>query len=542
MLCHSERTEEMTEAVKETSARGTGDVVRCRKGYRRNGILLWGMVLLFTLLYLSLIFNDNVWTDEIFSMNLFADSFAQIIVDTAEDVHPPLYYFLGRIMRLLFGESLQVQKILTIIPMSLTLALGAGKIRRNFGDRTAFLFILFLGCLPCSMTYAVQVRMYSWALLCVTACGLSVWEILKKNRISDWIWLSISAVAAAYLHYFAFVSVIIINGMLFLWLLFSKEQRKKLARWCIFSILMVLAYLPWLPYMLEQVTRVEGGYWIAPITMETVWSYFIWAFGLNPLPQTTYGYLLISLTAGTGCLAGWLRRNRQPEAVGQNHSSIFLYALFDMAVPTLTAAGGIILSLISQPIYRDQYVFPAMGLFCLFLAIGVNRVLEDGLAWLLPESETADGVEHDGKEESVRSGQGSMVRTVCMMVVLLFVLFTGAISYRDAFRDEYLATLTKQTEKFFEENLGENDLVVYNYQAYYFNYKYYFPEEKLAYVRDVDLSQNFDRIWFLDTEMEWDFVPDQIIPYNLQIEYVGHFGIEDNEFDLYKVTKGVPAE
>ena len=542
MLCHSERTEEMTEAVKETSARGTGDVVRCRKGYRRNGILLWGMVLLFTLLYLSLIFNDNVWTDEIFSMNLFADSFAQIIVDTAEDVHPPLYYFLGRIMRLLFGESLQVQKILTIIPMSLTLALGAGKIRRNFGDRTAFLFILFLGCLPCSMTYAVQVRMYSWALLCVTACGLSVWEILKKNRISDWIWLSISAVAAAYLHYFAFVSVIIINGMLFLWLLFSKEQWKKLARWCIFSILMVLAYLPWLPYMLEQVTRVEGGYWIAPITMETVWSYFIWAFGLNPLPQTTYGYLLISLTAGTGCLAGWLRRNRQPEAVGQNHSSIFLYALFDMAVPTLTAAGGIILSLIGQPIYRDQYVFPAMGLFCLFLAIGVNRVLEDGLAWLLPESETADGAEHDGKEGSVRSGQGSMVRTVCMMVVLLFVLFTGAISYRDAFRDEYLATLTKQTEKFFEENLGENDLVVYNYQAYYFNYKYYFPEEKLAYVRDVDLSQNFDRIWFLDTEMEWDFVPDQIIPYNLQIEYVGHFGIEDNEFDLYKVTKGVPAE
>ena len=82
----------------------------------------------------------------------------------------------------------------------------------------------------------------------------------------------------------------------------------------------------------------------------------------------------------------------------------------------------------------------------------------------------------------------------------------------------------------------------YNYQAYYFNYKYYFPEEKLAYVRDVDLSQNFDRIWFLDTEMEWDFVPDQIIPYNLQIEYVGHFGIEDNEFDLYMVTKGVPAE
>ena len=103
-------------------------------------------------------------------------------------------------------------------------------------------------------------------------------------------------------------------------------------------------------------------------------------------------------------------------------------------------------------------------------------------------------------------------------------------------RDRYKATLTAQTEEFFSENLGERDLVVYNYQAYYFNYKYYFPEERLFYVRDVDLSRDFDRIWFLDTEMEWDFVPDQIIPYQLQIEYVGHYGIEDNEFDLYQVT------
>ena len=38
------------------------------------------------------------------------------------------------------------------------------------------------------------------------------------------------------------------------------------------------------------------------------------------------------------------------------------------------------------------------------------------------------------------------------------------------------------------------------------------------------------------------FCPGSDHPYNLQIEYVGHFGIEDNEFDLYMVTKGVPAE
>ena len=86
--------------------------------------------------------------------------------------------------------------------------------------------------------------------------------------------------------------------------------------------------------------------------------------------------------------------------------------------------------------------------------------------------------------------------------------------------------------------MGENDIIVYNLEINRFCYTYYFPEDKLFYVRDVDLSQDFDAIWFLDTAYEWEFVPDQIIPYNLQIEYQGHFGIEHNEFDLYKVTKG----
>ena len=487
------QTDERKNGGKGTCFEETVPAVR-KRGW---DLLIWGSVVLFTLLYLSLIFNNNVWTDEIFSVNLFRENFGQIIMDTAEDVHPPLYYFLGRIFRLLFGDSLQVQKILTIIPISLTLVLGATKIRRFFGNGVSFLFLIFLGCIPCSMEYAVQIRMYSWALLCVTACALAAWEIYRDGRWPSWIMLSVSAVAAAYLHYFSFVSIIIINGLLFLVLLLTKENRKKLGKWVLFSLLMVAAYLPWLPYFYTQVTRVEAGYWIPPITAETIWSYFVWAFGLEPLPQTAFVFLGISILAGVFCI--FAVRNEEQEIRERGG-----FAFFCMAVPTLTAAGGIILSFMKQPIYRDQYVFPAMGLFCLFLAIGCVRM-----------------------------------RKEAVVLILVFLLFTGGISYRDAFRAEYKATLTEQTEEFFRENLGGNDLVVYNYQAYYFNYKYYFPEDRLFYVRDVDLSQDFDEIWFLDTDFEWDFVPDQILPYNLQIEYVGHYGIEHNEFDLYRVTKGI---
>ena len=421
-------------------------------------------------------------------MNLFADSFAQIIVDTAEDVHPPLYYFLGRIMRLLFGESLQVQKILTIIPMSLTLALGAGKIGGISATGPRFFY-------PVSGLPALfhdlcgsGAHVFLGAFVCdgLWAGGLGNSE---EKQDFDWVWLAISAVAAAYLHYFAFVSVIVINGLLLLWLLFSKEERKKLVRWLIFSVLMVLAYLPWLPYMLEQVTRVAGRLLDCPdhggnrvellhlgFRPESASSDYLWVSpdlncGGNRLPDRLSAEEQAAGGCGTEPFFGFPLRpfchgGSFTDGCGRDHS-----------FPDRTA------------IYRDQYVFPAMGLFCLFLAIGMNRVLGDGMAWLLPEAAPDAEAEHGGKEESAASERavrcGPQVwRCCCCCAVyrghFLSGCFPGRISgYAD-----------KADGGIFRRKFRENDLVVYNYQAYYFNYKYYFPEEKLAYVRDVDLSQD----------------------------------------------------
>ena len=121
----------------------------------RFRILSWGGVAFFTLLYASLIFNQNVWTDEIFTLKLIQNDFAGIVEGTAADVHPPLYYFLARAALLIFGDSLQVQKLVTILPMSLTLLLGATKVRRQVSDATACFFLWTLGWLPGTMEYAV---------------------------------------------------------------------------------------------------------------------------------------------------------------------------------------------------------------------------------------------------------------------------------------------------------------------------------------------------------------------------------------------------
>ena len=469
------------------------NMVKWIKQNLRN-ILIWGSVIWFTVLYISLVFNQNVWTDEIFTLKLIENDFRGIVEGTISDVHPPLYYFIAKVAQLIFGKGLLIQKIVAVIPMSLTLVIGATKVRRLFSDSVSFLFIIILGCIPCSMEFAVQVRMYSMALLAVTACGLYAYECYISEKKSAWFGLVLSAVAAAYLHYFAFGSIIVICGLLFLFL--AAFHREKLKAWLLSTASMVVLYLPWFRAFAYQVSGVSKSYWIPEITVDTVWGYFEWTFGIHKWNWPCYTFVMLSVLAGIVVLAGIIRRQKED-----------ILALSCMMVPTLTMVSGVALSFMIRPIYRDQYVFPSIGLFCLFLAIALARFVQKK-------------------------------QFLVIVPVGLFLLFMGAVQYLENWRLEYKSTFTDQTVAFWNENVGENDLIVYNYPEYKFCYTYYFPEEKLAYVRDVDLDQDFDTIWFIDTFNQWDFVPEQIVPYDLQIEYQGHFGIEQNEFDIYKVTKG----
>ena len=460
-------------------------------------VLIWGSVVFFTALYISLLFNQNVFTDEIYTLQLIKNDFRGIVYGTSVDVHPPLYYFVAKIAQLVFGEGLLIQKIVPLVPMSLTLVIGATKVRRLFSDSVSLLFIVILGCIPCSMEFAVQVRMYSMSLLAVTVCGLYAYECYMTEKKGVWIGLVLSAVAAAYLHYYAFVSVISICGMLFL--TFVIFHRKKLKIWLLAAVAMIALYLPWFHVLLKQFSKVSKSYWIPEITGDTILGYFKWTFGIHKWDWPCYTFILLSVFAGIAVLTGVLHKQKDD-----------IFALLCMLVPTLVTTTGVVLSLIFRPIYREQYVFPAIGLFCLFLAIALSRFVQE--KWIL------------------------VIGPIC-----LFILFEGAVQYLETWRQEYKSTLTDQTVDFWNANVGENDIIVYNWEVFRMCYAYYFPEEKLFYVRDVDLTQDFDTIWFIDTYNQWDFIPNQIEIYDLQIIYQGHFGIEHNEFDLYKVTKGPNA-
>lgn len=461
---------------------------KLKKNYMTIGI--WGLVLFFTGLYISLLFNHNIWTDEAFTMQLLRGNVGEIIAGTAADVHPPLYYLYAKLFVLVFGQSLIAQKFAAIIPMTALLVFIATVVRRHFGDMVSFLCILFLTCIPCSMEFSVQVRMYSLALLCVTICGVYAYLAYQNGGKKEFFIMALSAVAAAYTHYFAFVSVIIIVGLLFLAIII--RRREFILKWLISAAGMIVVYLPWMPFFIRQVTSVEAGYWIPEITPETVWEYFIWAFDLELVPGTVFLFLIMLKGAST----------YNTITIARDKRDVDIYALICMLVPALTTILGVILSFLKTPIYRETYVFPAMGLLALFFGLSMKNA-----------------------KKSIIAVSG------------IFLLFVGAVQYRECFRQEYHSTFVVQTEDFFAQNLEEDDYIVYNWEAFGFIYEFYFPEEQLEYMERFDFSQDFHTVWFLDTNKMPDLEEEMLAGNGLKMDMIGHYGIENNEFDIYKIYR-----
>lgn len=460
---------------------------------RHKDWTLWILILVFGGVYLSLCFNNNIWTDEGYTIDLLRNckTFAEVCNFTAEDVHPPLYYLILKIFTDRFGIHLLLIKILSIAPMLLTMALAPIIIRKEFGFRTALFFILILGTLPCTMEYAVQARMYTWAILFVTLCGLSAYRIATRNKLIDWIEYLIGGVGAAYTHYFAFAAVLWIYGFLFLYLLIWK--RKQLLKWIVTALLSLIIYLPWLAKMAGQVKGVSGSYWIANIDGKVLLSYFPWIVNTN-LPYVT---AVMAVVFGIAVILVAYQMWKKKGLDGKTAA-----ALFGLLIPVLVVATGVVLSKLIRPIFIIRYIMPSIGLLCLFFAIAF-----------------------------------SYLETKAWIAVGLFWAALGTVDYQQNYYSEYQATYTPQTEQFLREHVGENDLVVYNYYGYDFIYEYYIDRSQLVYIGDVDLSGDFDNLWFLDTPLNLEFTQEQLAEHGLVSVPMGQYGIEQNEFKIYQISR-----
>lgn len=294
------------------------------------GVFLLGLSLLMLGKSLMLCFSSDIWYDELFTVGLVEHSYGDMVRFTAVDVHPPLYYcivklFLDLCKLIMPGVRTVIPaKIVSVLPYFVLLLYAVTFLRRRFGIFTGGLFLFCVTAMPQLSAYTVEVRMYGWALLFVTAAFLHGYALVEnyvnlnaepEKAVAGALYGSTGAaepdvahgstgaagqtvahgrrdaeepqagwqvrgrrlhgaafviygLAAAYTQYFACVAVVMVY--LFLLLAFWFLDRRRVREWLLYVAVSVIGYVPWLFALAGQLGAVNENYWILPLTWRSL--------------------------------------------------------------------------------------------------------------------------------------------------------------------------------------------------------------------------------------------------------------------------------
>lgn len=322
----------------------------------------------------------SLWFDEAFTWRLIQFPVVEMVTRDIADVHPPLYYLLLKGWAGIFGSSVVALRSFSIMAAAGTMAAVYGLANYAFSSRpVGLLAALLVAITGFQIQVAEEARMYTLGTLLAV---LSAWLLLRVLREEKPVWLHVGAygvvlAAFAYIHYYAFFSIA--AQVLFIGLYLGVATHGRVGeilhwrltwRLAASGVVAALLYAPWVPYFLEQRSRVQQSFWIPLIDKwsipDTAYRMFIPTFNL---PRWHGGFfvllsllpllLLLAVWVGLGVRTLWQRGTVRP--------AVWLVLLCGV-VPVVLAA---IISRVSQSVYQDRYFVFAH----VFLLIAISYVL-----------------------------------------------------------------------------------------------------------------------------------------------------------------------
>lgn len=236
------------------------------------------LLLLITVIAAGLRFYDlgtqSLWADEGNSAALATRSLTEIARDAANDIHPPLYYWLLRLWTRAFGMSeAALRSLSALLGVLLVLAVvhvGGICFNRNVGLAAGFIAAIA----PFQVYYSQEARMYMLlALEATAAVQLFCWYIRREDALLPAArqeaprrlrWLPFSGqllvlvwVAGLYTHYAFPLIIALLSGLYLLWIVGTRRRGWgwwRLLRWGLLLALTLGLYAPWLPTAVHQLT------------------------------------------------------------------------------------------------------------------------------------------------------------------------------------------------------------------------------------------------------------------------------------------------
>ncbi len=287
-------------------------------------------------------FVQSFWSDEAFSYLMAKKSLLDIVVLSAKDFSPPLYYFSLHFWMNVFGTSEVMIRLLSVIFYWATIYVCFIFLSDFFKMKLkkAFFYTFFIAINPILLYYAFEARMYSmFAFFSV----LSFYALYKKN---DKLYL-LAAVLGLYTHYFM-VFVVILQ--------YFMSKSKQLKAFAIF--------LPWGLYTLISKGVGPEPFWIQSFSLSNLVN-FVGSIYTGYEPELNFfsnSIFLFSLVILILIGFGYLNHKNNR---GEKHRLFRYLIIWALAIPFF-------ITLISyiKPIFLPRYlIFSTVGLLLLLIFI-----------------------------------------------------------------------------------------------------------------------------------------------------------------------------
>ncbi len=366
------------------------------------------------------VMSADIWFDELFTVELAVKPLGEMIELAAQDVHPPLYYILVRMVYIILNPILSAHispessatvvsvasassavvaaKITSLIPYLGTAAYLLTFIRKKYGLAASGFAFLLIETMPHMSEYMVEARMYSWCAFCLLAMYIHAVEYVDTYTTKHSIFMLIYGVAAMYLHYYGLIGAgIIALGTCIAVCVsthitavsFSGDPSKKDGMRRIYApvacaaacvAIAILAYIPWIHVLLGQIGQVSASYWIQPVTIRTL------AGSVKYIFEPSYESKLLSTVAAVAMILGYLwiftEYIRHLRGSDPGTKIKITSVILTPAVPALLVLSGFAASVMIRPVFVYRYMYPAMFIFWtgagVMLADMLERVLDTG--------------------------------------------------------------------------------------------------------------------------------------------------------------------
>ena len=469
------------------------------------------VLILFTIMILSLCFQDTINYDEYFSMQWCRLGWKDLMQKLISDVHPPLYYLILKPLLDLTNENMFCARILSAAAGIVVLWSGSLFMSRHFGKKSALFYACFLYLNPFMIQKATEIRMYMLAGMFTIISGICSYYILeeaallKNNMIRGvdpqtrsplrkyWICFTVSSLSAAYTHYYALLVMCFLYAGLIIYFIFTKNKNGIIS-WLVCAACTIILYLPWLPVALKQVSAVNQAYWIS-----------MPASRLAPLRELFYSAIPYSehvylCTVMLLIIFAFVRFIKE-KSVDSYWTLMCSSALCGIMLFAIWYASHI------RPVLISRYLIMAV---CLCI-LGISNMVRFQNKYIT-------------------------------MLLCLFCCLVGGIRYRSAFLTQ-ADRITTKTVDFITENSTSDDCIVYVNDGYgYLAHcvEYYFPDTEYIGIEKeglselaVILSEADGSVWFFDDQGYMDDLQINITGYTAK--NCGTYGFGTAGFKIYEL-------